>query len=102
MSRSNSLFRPSAVTTALLTAAFSLTAAAADYKAPRTADGHPDLQGNWTNATITPLERPDKFADKLVLTQEEAAALERTEAEFNAVADAPTDPKTKVEDLPAT
>ena len=25
---------------------------------PRTADGKPDLQGNWTNATITPLERP--------------------------------------------
>jgi hypothetical protein len=24
---------------------------------PRTADGRPDLQGNWTNATITPLER---------------------------------------------
>jgi hypothetical protein len=24
----------------------------------RTADGHPDLQGNWTNATITPIERP--------------------------------------------
>jgi hypothetical protein len=25
---------------------------------PRTPDGHPDLQGNWTNATVTPLERP--------------------------------------------
>ena len=24
---------------------------------PRTPDGHPDLQGNWTNATLTPLER---------------------------------------------
>ena len=24
---------------------------------PRTPDGHPDLQGNWTNATITMLER---------------------------------------------
>ena len=27
---------------------------------PRTADGKPDLQGNWTNATLTPLERSDK------------------------------------------
>ena len=26
---------------------------------PRTADGKPDLQGNWTNATLTPIERPD-------------------------------------------
>lgn len=24
---------------------------------PRTADGHPDMQGIWTNATLTPLER---------------------------------------------
>jgi hypothetical protein len=24
----------------------------------RTPDGHPDFQGNWTNATVTPLERP--------------------------------------------
>lgn len=28
------------------------------WTAPRTADGHPDLQGTWTNATLTPLERP--------------------------------------------
>ena len=27
----------------------------------RTADGHPDLQGMWTSATITPLERPDEY-----------------------------------------
>ncbi|HXP86440.1 MAG TPA: hypothetical protein VN841_17055 [Bryobacteraceae bacterium] len=31
---------------------------AAKWTAPRTADGHPDLQGIWTNATLTPLERP--------------------------------------------
>ncbi|MQA89270.1 MAG: hypothetical protein GEU90_03400 [Gemmatimonas sp.] len=29
-----------------------------DYVAPRTVWGHPDLQGNWRNATLTPLERP--------------------------------------------
>ena len=27
------------------------------YEAPRTEWGQPDLQGNWTNATLTPLER---------------------------------------------
>ena len=27
------------------------------YKAPLAADGHPDLQGVWTNATVTRLER---------------------------------------------
>ncbi len=31
---------------------------------PHTPDGHPDLQGVWTNATITPLERPAALAGK--------------------------------------
>jgi hypothetical protein len=29
------------------------------WTVPRTLDGKPDLQGNWTNATITPIERPE-------------------------------------------
>jgi hypothetical protein len=29
------------------------------WSMPRTADGKPDLQGSWTNATLTPIERPD-------------------------------------------
>jgi hypothetical protein len=41
---------------------------------PRTPDGHPDLQGIWNAATITPLERPDVFAGKLSVTEAEAAA----------------------------
>jgi hypothetical protein len=43
---------------------------------PRTPDGHPDLQGNWSFATITPLERPANLADKAFLTEQEARALE--------------------------
>jgi len=43
----------------------------------RTADGHPDFQGVWSYATITPLERPSEFADKAFLTEEEAAAYEQ-------------------------
>src|SRR5262245_60203912 len=42
----------------------------------RTAWGAPDLQGTWNGSTITPLERPKEFADKAVLTKEEASALE--------------------------
>jgi len=42
----------------------------------RTPWGAPDLQGTWTGSTITPLERPREFADKAVLTKEEAGALE--------------------------
>ena len=41
---------------------------------PRTPDGHPDLQGFWTNATITPLERPRDLGAKEFFTEEEAAA----------------------------
>ena len=47
---------------------------------PRTPDGQPDLEGIWTNATITPFERPDSLANKAVLTPEEAAALEKRAA----------------------
>ena len=31
------------------------------WTVPRTPDGHPDLQGIWTNATITRMERLPEF-----------------------------------------
>ena len=40
---------------------------------PRTAWGHPDLQGVWDFRTLTPMERPSVFEEKAVLTDEEAA-----------------------------
>jgi hypothetical protein len=87
---------------ALVTAAGAQTKnIAGEWEAPRTADGHPDLQGTWSNATITPLERPPEFGDRLLLTDAEARAQEEDVAKFNAAADAPTDPKTKTQDLPA-
>jgi hypothetical protein len=49
--------------------------------APRTPWGDPDLQGIWDSKIITPLERPDTFADREFLTDEEVAALEATAAE---------------------
>ncbi len=39
---------------------------------PRTADGHPDLQGFWENKTLTPLERPRELANKEFFTPQEA------------------------------
>ena len=48
---------------------------------PKTPDGHPDLQGIWTNATITPLERPKPFASKPTLTDAEAVAFEKQQAQ---------------------
>ena len=51
------------------------------WTVPRTPDGHPDLQGIWTNATITPMERPAALAGKATLTDAEAAALESKSAD---------------------
>jgi len=48
---------------------------------PRTPDGHPDLQGVWTNATLTPVERPDSVKGKATLTDREATAFEKKEAD---------------------
>jgi hypothetical protein len=47
--------------------------AAKQWTPPHTPDGQPDLQGYWTNATTTPLERPSDLAGKQVLTEAEAA-----------------------------
>ena len=49
-------------------------AAGGTWSAPQTPWGHPDLQGTWSNASTTPLERPPDLADKQVFTDEERAA----------------------------
>ena len=46
------------------------------WAVPRTADGHPDLQGTWTTSTLTALERPAEFAGKPILTEQEAKEYE--------------------------
>jgi hypothetical protein len=57
------------------------------WSMPRTVDGVPDLTGDWTNATYTPLERPANMAGKEFFTAEEAAAYVKTRDEnFNAQA----------------
>jgi hypothetical protein len=48
------------------------------WAVPRTPDGQPDLQGYYTNVSLTPLTRPKALAGKLFYTPEEAASIERT------------------------
>ena len=60
---------------------------------PRTADGRPDLSGTYNVATLTPLQRPEAFGDKLTLTDEEAEAIAKKEAEMVAKADEATNPE---------
>lgn len=57
------------------------------WKPPRAPDGQPDLQGLWTNETLTPFERPSHLAGKAFLTEEEAAELEQRTAERRAEGD---------------
>ena len=63
----------------LMVVFFTLTSAseplAQDGSIPRTANGHPDLTGNYDAATLTPLERPAEFGDRAFLTSEEARAV---------------------------
>lgn len=54
----------------------------ANWKLPRTIDGHPDLQGVWSNNTITPVERPEVFGDKEYLTDEDIAFLQKRISEI--------------------
>src|ERR1700744_4515152 len=74
---------------------------ATGYKAPLAADGHPDLQGVWTNVAVTRLERNPRYGQNLVLTDAEAKKIEaRTQAQIY-LGNKPTDPSAKVTDLPA-
>ena len=70
----------------------------AEGATPRTPWGDPDLQGLWNNFTITPLERPEAFADQEFLSAEEVAALEREAIEGVNRANAPS--KVRTEPLP--
>lgn len=79
----------------LLTVATVLTIGVATLVAaeiPRTADGHPDLSGTYNVATRTPLQRPKSLGEKLTLSDEEAQAIARSEAELVAKADLASDP----------
>ena len=60
---------------------------APEVESPRTSWGDPDLQGVFTNKTITPFERPTDLAGKEFLTIEEAAELEQERAVENAARD---------------
>ena len=67
------------------------TTAGAQDTVRRTPWGDPDLEGIWTNATLTPLQRPPELAGKEFFTPEEAAQFRRTRIE-QANADRPLPP----------
>jgi len=59
---------------------------------PRTPDGKPDLQGIWTNATLTPLQRPVELGTQRTMSAEEAQTLQQRASEQQARSGEPSDP----------
>jgi len=58
--------------------------AQSDFEVPRTINGQPDLQGVWANNSTTPLQRPEFFADRATLTEDEYQRLLARAAEIEA------------------
>ena len=59
-----------------------------DYQPAKTWFGDPDLQGVWTNASLTTLERPDYF-DSLEISEEQVIAAKNNSERFNEALDNP-------------
>jgi hypothetical protein len=91
---------PRAVKEAAAVAKAKADEAAADrnYKVPRTPYGQPDLEGVWSNVSITPLERPSEFGSSINLTKEQALQLEAAAVEHYIEGNAPTDPNAPATD----
>lgn len=71
---------------------YSVQAQESTFVTPLTEWGDPDLQGVWTNNTITPLTRPAQYGNQLILSEDEARQLEREVAQYSELQDEPSDP----------
>ena len=85
-------FTKSTITAGVLLAMALSHATAQDAKVPRTASGKPDLQGVWSNQTLTPLIRNSEFGETRALSAEQASRLEAGHQEFLAAEFADSDP----------
>ena len=67
------------LTVALLMVSVAMTGQAQESGTMRTPDGHPDISGTFTFRTLTPMQRPQQFAELETLAQETAAQFEASE-----------------------
>jgi hypothetical protein len=72
--------RPAAATAPPTAAKAPAAATAKPYVVKKTADGQPDLQGYWTNATYTPMERGANVTKEFFTEEEYAAQLKTRQA----------------------
>ena len=61
------------------------------WQPPRTPDGKPDLQGTWSNASLTTLERPAQFKTQTI-PADRAQQMEQARARMMAASNAPSNP----------
>ncbi len=74
----HSFARPAKALALLVVLSFAVPVRAqTPWTAPRTSDGHPDLEGIWDSASLTPLQRPAGLGTKEFYTEQEAAAYEK-------------------------
>jgi hypothetical protein len=100
--RNRILASMSALVLTIIPAAAQVTATTAKAKAPaavkgtwtppRTPDGQPDLQGVWTNNTVTPLQRPKELGGKEFYTAAELAGVQKAQRERLALDDQEGEP----------
>ncbi len=75
-------FPKALLSVALLLCTSLIHAQDSEYVTPRTINGQPDLQGVWANNSTTPLQRPEFFADRDTLTEDEYQRLLARAAEI--------------------
>ncbi|CAN5238881.1 hypothetical protein BH11PSE2_BH11PSE2_03110 [soil metagenome] len=72
------------------------------YKAPLTSWGKPDLEGNWTNSSLTRLERDNQYGARLELNDNEVKAMEGERQASIVRQDQKTDPNATVDQVNST
>ena len=91
-----------AIASCLAVAGPGKAAGSTPYKAPLTSWGKPDLDGNWTNSSITRLERDPIYGNRIEMTPDEVKHLEGDRQALVTKQSAPTDPNATLNQINAS